>query len=103
MSDTEKYLGSVRLKFDAAVRITTGEFKGKPYVDIREYYLDEANGIKLLTTAKSEDEVEWKPTKKGLHLTLDSFEELMLVLSEAMAKLDIQLPPPEPVVEGEVG
>jgi hypothetical protein len=37
------------------------EYKGKKYADIRIYYED--------------DEGEWKPTKKGITLTLDRFSE----------------------------
>ncbi|MEE8461291.1 MAG: transcriptional coactivator p15/PC4 family protein [Acidobacteriota bacterium] len=37
------------------------EYKGKKYADIRIYYED--------------DEGEWKPTKKGITLTLDRFAE----------------------------
>lgn len=37
------------------------DFKGKNYADIRIYYED--------------DEGEWKPTKKGITLSLDRFGE----------------------------
>ena len=37
------------------------EFKGKKYADIRIYYED--------------DEGEWKPTKKGVTVSLDRFYE----------------------------
>lgn len=37
------------------------QFKGKNYADIRIYYED--------------DEGEWKPTKKGIAIALERFEE----------------------------
>ena len=40
---------------------SVSEFKGKDYANIRIYYED--------------DEGEWKPTKKGLTVGLDSFAE----------------------------
>lgn len=46
------------------------EFKGKNYADIRIYYED--------------DEGEWKPTKKGIAITLDRFQEFQ----EHLAKLE---------------
>lgn len=46
------------------------EFKGKNYADIRIYYED--------------DEGEWKPTKKGITITLDRFQEFQ----EHLAKLE---------------
>lgn len=39
------------------------EFKGKNYADIRIYYED--------------DEGEWKPTKKGITVSLDRFSEFL--------------------------
>ena len=41
------------------------EYKGKKYADIRIYYED--------------DEGEWKPTKKGITLTLDRFAEFKII------------------------
>lgn len=46
------------------------EFKGKNYADIRIYYED--------------DEGEWKPTKKGIAIGLDRFQEF----KEHLAKLE---------------
>lgn len=46
------------------------EFKGKHYADIRIYYED--------------DEGEWKPTKKGITITVDRFQEF----KEHLAKLE---------------
>ncbi|MBI4445215.1 MAG: transcriptional coactivator p15/PC4 family protein [Acidobacteria bacterium] len=56
------------------------EFKGKNYADIRIYYED--------------DEGEWKPTKKGITISLDRFQEF----KEHMSKLEEFL-----VAQGHVG
>ena len=44
------------------------EFKGKQYADIRVYYED--------------DEGEWKPTRKGVALSLERWEEFKDNLKE---------------------
>lgn len=44
------------------IRIARSEFKGKELIDIRQYY-------------QAEDG-EWRPTKKGINLTFEKFEEL---------------------------
>ncbi|XP_015118051.1 activated RNA polymerase II transcriptional coactivator p15 [Diachasma alloeum] len=48
-------------------RVTVRHFKGKLYVDIREYY---------------EKEGEMKPTKKGVSMGLPQFTELMTIINE---------------------
>lgn len=54
------------------VRIS--EFKGKKYVDIREYYVDSASG-------------ELKPGKKGISLSLEQFKELQSLTDDIQAAL----------------
>lgn len=49
------------------VRLTT--FRGREYLDLRNFYLDENEG--------------WKPTKKGIAVPLELYEELMTALAEA--------------------
>ena len=44
------------------VRVGVKEFKGKSYIDIRIYYMD--------------DQGDWKPTKKGVSLSTEYIEEL---------------------------
>lgn len=48
------------------IRITAREYKGVQYVDIRLFF-------KLLADANA----EWRPTKKGLTMTAELFDELM--------------------------
>ena len=45
------------------VRISLSEFKGHSYVDIRIFYED--------------DEGEWRPTKKGVTVSVDLVDELL--------------------------
>ncbi|MBN2802918.1 MAG: transcriptional coactivator p15/PC4 family protein [Deltaproteobacteria bacterium] len=44
------------------VRVGVKEFKGKSYIDIRIYYMD--------------DQGDWKPTKKGVSLSTEYIAEL---------------------------
>ncbi len=49
-------------------------FRGKNYADIRVYYKD--------------DEGEWKPTKKGVAITVDRFSEFKERLGELESYLE---------------
>ena len=68
-------VGEMEKGWNEKILFSVSEFKGKKYADIRIYYED--------------DEGEWKPTKKGVTVNLDSFqdfrervEELELFLKE---------------------
>ena len=50
------------------------EFKGKTYIDIREYYVDKKT-------------METKPGKKGISLNCEQYQKLKSVLSEVDQKL----------------
>ena len=50
------------------VRLTT--FRGREYLDLRNFYLDE-------------ESAEWKPTKKGIAVPVELYDELMAALTEA--------------------
>ena len=49
------------------IRLVT--FRGREYLDLRNFYLD--------------DNEEWKPTRKGIAVPLELYEELMAALKEA--------------------
>lgn len=49
------------------IRLTT--FRGREYLDLRNFYLD--------------DNEEWKPTKKGVAVPVELYDELMAALKEA--------------------
>lgn len=50
------------------------EFKGKTYIDIREYYVDKQT-------------MDTKPGKKGISLNCEQYQKLKSVISEIDAKL----------------
>ena len=50
------------------------EFKGKTYIDIREYYVDKST-------------METKPGKKGISLNCEQYQKLKSIISEIDAKL----------------
>jgi hypothetical protein len=54
-------VGEMEKGWNEKILFSVSEFKGKKYADIRIYYED--------------DEGEWKPTKKGLTVNLDSFQD----------------------------
>jgi len=56
------------------IRVQVREFKGHRYIDARIYYQDE-------------ETKEWKPTKKGLTLNL----ETSTLLREALEKAELRL------------
>ncbi|MCU0660707.1 MAG: transcriptional coactivator p15/PC4 family protein [Myxococcota bacterium] len=62
------------------VRAGIKEFKGRRYIDLRIYYMD--------------DQGEWKPTRKGISLSTDFMPEL----KEAVGKLESELASAEPEV-----
>lgn len=54
-------IGEMEKGWNEKVIFSISEFKGKNYANIRIYYED--------------DEGEWKPTKKGVTVPLDTFNE----------------------------
>jgi len=58
------------------VRLTLTEFKGKRYVDLRLYY-DASEG----------ETPDWKPSKKGVCLSVDLLDELKEGIEKAAAEV----------------
>ncbi len=54
------------------VRLTT--FRGRDYFDLRNFYLDEND--------------EWRPTKKGIAVPVELYDELMAALREVGEALE---------------
>jgi len=54
-------IGEMEKGWNEKIVFSVSEFKGKNYANIRIYYED--------------DEGEWKPTKKGVTVSLDTFAE----------------------------
>ena len=63
----EKGLGS-------RIHIRLSKFKDRDYLDIRNFY--------------ETDEGEWKPTRKGIAVPVDLYDDLMEGLNEAKAKIE---------------
>ncbi len=57
------------------IQFRVNEFKGSNYIDIRTYYFDE-------------NSEEFKPTRKGISIPVELYEEL----KEALAKVEGALP-----------
>ena len=63
-------VGEMEKGWNEKIVFGVSEFKGKNYANIRIFYED--------------DEGEWKPTKKGISVNLEDFQEF----KEHMEKLD---------------
>ena len=63
----EKGLGS-------RIHIRLSKFRDRDYLDIRNFY--------------ETDEGEWKPTRKGIAVPVDLYDELMAGLGEAKAEIE---------------
>lgn len=70
----DKVVSSFRRNPTEEVRASIKEFKGRTYIDLRIYYLEEQSG-------------EWKPTRKGVSLATDFMPEL----KEAVESLEKEL------------
>ena len=58
---------------DNRIQVEESEYHGQRYIDIRLYYLDKDN--------------EFKPTKKGLTLTMDLWQEVINQLAEELTRI----------------
>lgn len=59
------------------IMITLSEFKKKKYVDLRIYFMN--------------DDMEWKPTKKGVTIAPDLIDQVIEALKKAKEELEKQL------------
>lgn len=66
-------IGEVERNETEILRISTEEFKGRAYIDMRIYFAD--------------NEGEWKPTKKGVTINPDKLDQVIELLREAQEKL----------------
>ncbi|HAR62283.1 MAG: hypothetical protein DKM50_12775 [Candidatus Margulisiibacteriota bacterium] len=69
MSDNQiKEIGFIEKNNKSRYVVTTTEWRNNHYFDIREYYVDDGD--------------EWKPTKKGVRLSVEFLPELMDMLKK---------------------
>lgn len=66
-------IGEIQKTGTDKIIITVKEFKGKTYVDVRNFF--------------ENDEGEMVPTKKGISLTPENLDELIRLLGEAKKNL----------------
>jgi len=59
------------------IRVSTEEFKGKEFLDIRVYY-----------DASSGKQSDWKPSKKGIALSFDKLPELKKGIDKAFKECE---------------
>jgi hypothetical protein len=62
-------IGEIERNPTERLRISTENFKGRDYIDLRIYY--------------EADEGEWKPTKKGVTIAPDKVDEVIELLGKA--------------------
>jgi len=66
-------IGEIERNPTERLRVSTENFKGRDYIDLRIYY--------------EADDGEWKPTKKGVTIAPDKAEEVIELLSKASREL----------------
>jgi predicted nucleotidyltransferase component of viral defense system len=75
-TDTNFPIGSLEMNATQRLLFSIQEYRGKKYFDMRTWYQADAG--------------EWKPTKKGVHLSFDKFEdfEKLFLLFNKIIPLD---------------
>ncbi|MEQ8167744.1 MAG: transcriptional coactivator p15/PC4 family protein [Candidatus Eremiobacterota bacterium] len=66
----DRIIGEIKKNRGEKIVFSLGEFKGKKRIDIRNYFLGE------------EDSETWKPTKKGINISLEQWQEFKELLKE---------------------
>jgi hypothetical protein len=66
-------VGEIERGETEVLRVSTEEYKGRKYVDVRIYF--------------ENDEGEWKPTKKGVTIQPDRIEAFLELLRKAQEAL----------------
>jgi hypothetical protein len=72
-SEVPMVVGQVERNETEVLRISTEEFKGRAYIDLRIYF--------------ENNEGEWKPTKKGVTINPEKVDQVIELLREAQEKL----------------
>ena len=75
--ETQRLIAEFNKNSLEKVRIVLTEFKGKKLLDIRAYY-----------DASENEEPDWRPTKKGISISLDLIDELLKGLEKAKKMLE---------------
>ena len=81
MAEKTVHIGEIKKNASSRVTVTVAEYKGKPYADIRTWYLDSEASCK-------DDHDAWAPTKKGVAFhSVDEIDTALLLLSQARDEL----------------
>lgn len=65
-TDTNANIGFIDLSATQKLIFSLSQFRKREYLDIRTWFQDQSG--------------EWKPTKKGVHLNLEQFEDFRGIL-----------------------
>jgi hypothetical protein len=60
------------------IHVRLSRFRDRDYLDIRNFY--------------QTDDGEWKPTRKGIAVPVELYDELMAALTEAKPRIDERAP-----------
>ena len=63
------FIGEIERGETEVLRVSTEEYKGRKYVDVRIYF--------------ESDEGEWKPTKKGVTIQPDRVDDFLELIKKA--------------------
>lgn len=66
-------IGEIERGETEVLRVSTEEYKGRKYIDVRVYF--------------ENDDGEWKPTKKGVTIQPDKIEEFLDLIKKAGKEL----------------
>jgi len=70
----EKTLNVIDKGIGGQIHVRLSEFKGRHYLDIRNFY--------------ETDDGEWKPTRKGISIPVEFFVEVLDALNEAKPEVE---------------
>lgn len=70
-------IGEIKKNSGEKIVVSTGKYKGKQRIDIRTYFLSE-----------TEEEEPWKPTKKGINLDVEQWNEFKKLIEAIDGKVN---------------
>ena len=70
-------IGEIKKNRAEKIVFSLGEFRGKKRIDIRTFFLGD-----------EEDSEVWKPTKKGVNISLDQWQEFKELIKEVDNSLE---------------
>jgi hypothetical protein len=74
LQQDEVLVRAIEKGLENRIHIRISRFKERDYLDIRNFYQDEGG--------------EWKPTRKGIAVPVEFYDELMSALSAAKTEID---------------